>query len=74
MISERLEKLILSGKANYRMYTHAATGKSVIIVPDQRFIVITDIWIYDFIDQSLVGDLLETTTALSRSVKQISIY
>ena len=39
------------------MYTHAATGKSIILVPDQRFIVITDIWIYDFIDYELLGDI-----------------
>jgi len=74
MISERLEKLILSGKANYRMYTHAATGKSIILVPDQRFVVITDIWIYDFLDHDLEGTPAIIRSALERAVKQISIY
>jgi hypothetical protein len=43
MISDKLQKLILSGKAQYNTFIAGGTEKAILNVPNDRFIIITSI-------------------------------
>jgi hypothetical protein len=44
MITPHLEKLIFEGKAQYKTFVGGYSQKHIINVPDNRYIIITDLW------------------------------
>ena len=74
MITPLLEKQILNGNGNFRVFSAGGMGKSNLPVPNDRFFVITKLIIYPFMPHSLqeIGSA-NNQGILERCVFQVNI-
>lgn len=77
MLTPYLEKLILCGKAASNTFVFGASEKSVLNVPNDRYIIITDITYYSHLDAESIHFNTETDLEnfmYSRACTQLKIF
>ena len=76
MLTPHLEKLILCGKATYNTLCVGGSEKTIFNVPQDRYIIITDITIHNGLDRPTIEltDNEMNTLFKSHSLTQLSIF
>jgi|688.fasta_scaffold29901_12 hypothetical protein len=77
MITPYLEKLILEGKAAYKTFVVGGSGKNVLNVKKDRFIIITDLLYFSSINtKNITSDvtLADLLTFLTKANTQLRIF
>jgi hypothetical protein len=77
MLTQQLEKLILSGKASYKTFVVGGAGKNILNIKKDRFIIITDLTYFSSLntkDKSFNLALPELTVLLSKANTQLKIF
>ncbi len=76
MITPILERMLLTGRATKQNYVHGLSGAGFIECPQNRWLVITDIWFSNFQDQTFLepDEIFKQLNLRSQNGQQMQNY